>query len=320
MNYNYVIFQTHYDYYQITYSDLLKNPSVEFINTYPKYGGKISRILCKIHRSSLLDKIHFPLKKIWNPLFFHNNFIYDKPICFVFSAAIAGFEKYGLISYLRESYPNSKFVCFYQDIVDSVKNSSIEQLFPLFDLILSYDKEDVKQYGLTFHNTVFSDYKVSEDDLIPNSDVYFIGAAKNRLKDIYSIYERLVSKHIKCDFNIIGVDEKDKHCGEGLHYIDGMSYEENLKHVLRTKVVLEVIQKKATGASLRMWESINYDKFFLTNNEAAYTFDCFDHKNMHYISDIDKIEEWISLECKYSKEQKESIRPIKLLEFIDKML
>lgn len=321
MRYNYVIFQAAYEYYRITYSDFVKNENVEFIDTYPKYGGKLINTLCRLHRSPKINKyIHLPLKNIWNSFFFKNKFSNTNPICFLFSAGCVYLKDFGFIAYLRKKYPDAKFVCFYQDIVESVRNSNIEDVKRIFDLVLSYDPEDCKKYDLVFHNTVFSDFKVPEPNRVENSDVYFVGAAKNRLPQILTIYKQLSDLSMKCDFNIIGVPEAEQIKGEGLHYIKGMSYVENLKHVVKTKVVLEVMQKQATGASLRMWECVNYNKIFLTNNEYAPHYSCYDTSCMHQISEVENISQWIGTPCHYSEHQKESIRPIRLLEFIDDKL
>lgn len=321
MKYNYVFFQLSYDYYRIAYCDLTKYEGVEYIDQYPKYGGELIRMLCKIHRSPILNRfVYLPLKRVWNPFFFKNNFADKKPICFLFSAGCAYLKDYGFVDYLKKKYPSAKFVCFYQDIVESVKSSKIEDIKRVFDLVLSYDPDDSKKYDLVFHNTVFSDYTITGPNNVNKSDVYFVGAAKNRLQQILDVYKKLKDFSLTCDFNIIGVPKQDQVEGEGLHYIDGMSYVENLKHVIKTRVVLEVMQKRATGASLRLWECINYDKIFLTNNEFAPYFSCYDASNMHQISEIENIKQWISTPCCYSEGQKESIRPIKLLEFIEEKL
>lgn len=321
MKYKYVIFQPPYDYYDITYHDIKNETNVQFINHYPAFGGVIAEKLCKLHRSAKSNSIvRLPFQSIWNPLFFRSKFSDNNHLCFLFSAGSAYLEKYGFVSYLKRRYPNAKFVCFYQDIVESVKTSRIEEIKSIFDLVLSYDIEDTRKYDLVFHNTVFSNYKVPEPNDYDFSDVYFVGAAKNRFQKILDIYKKLVDMSLKCDFYIIGLAKSEQIEGQGLHYVDGISYVENLKHVVRTKVVLEVMQKRATGASLRMWECINYDKIFLTNNEYAPNLSCYDSSNMHHISEIENIKQWIDIPCCYSKEQKESIRPIKLLEFIDEKL
>lgn len=318
MKYNYVFFQPSYDYYRITYSDLAKYEGVEYVDQYPKYGGELIRTLCRIHRSPKLNRfVYLPLKRVWNPFFFKNNFTDERPICFLFSAGCAYLKDYGFVDYLKNKYPSAKFVCFYQDIVESVKSSKIEDVLNLFDLVLSYDYEDSKKYNLLFHNTVFSDFKVNDNNKIIASDIYFVGAAKNRLQQLLDIYYKLKSLSLSCDFNIIGVPESKQVKGFGLHYIDHMSYVENLQHVVKTKVVLEVLQKRASGASLRMWECINYDKILLSNNEHAHHIGCFDSVNMHMISEIDDILQWINKPCTYTQSQKDSIRPIKLIEFID---
>lgn len=321
MNYNYVIFQPVYDYYNVSYYEVKNLKYVHFINQYPLYGSSTLKKLCCIHRSLIYNEfIDLPFKSVWNPLFYKNQFEDEKPICFIFSAGMAYLEKYGFVSYLKRKYPDAKFVCFYQDIINSVRNYSFEDIRRIFDFVISYDMDEASQNGLIFHNTVFSNYPVPSNDRIEKSDVYFVGAAKNRYDKIVTAYENLTEQGLKCDFNIIGVPKEQQKYVGSINYISNMSYVENLQHVVKTKVILEIMQNNAVGASLRVWESIMYDKHLLTNNVGLKRLKVYNPNYMHLIErgGLD-IKEWINQIVSYDEDVKDSIKPYRFLEFIDNL-
>ena len=322
MKYKYVIFQPPYDYYDITYHDIKNETNVQFINKYPAFCGIIARKLCLLHRSSKYNRFFkLPFQSIWNPLFYKNKFQDNKPICFLFSASIAYLEKYGFISYLKKEYPDARFVCFYQDVIRSVRNYSFNDIKKIFDYVISYDLKEADQNGLIFHNTVFSNYPIPCNDYIENSDVYFVGAAKDRYDKIISVFEALTSLGLKCDFNIIGVPDEKQLYKDKIHYISRLSYIENLQHVIKTKAILEIMQGNAVGASLRVWESIIYDKHLLTNNVGIKQLDVYNPNYMHIVgTDEKEINNWIHNGVCYDESVKNSLSPIRLLEFVDNLL
>ena len=99
-----------------------------------------------------------------------------------------------------------------------------------------------------------------------------------------------------------------------------MSYVENLQHVVKTKVVLEMMQNNAVGASLRVWESIMYEKHLLTNNVGIKRLDVYNPNYMHLIETGKlNIREWVNKDVFYDGDVKDSIKPYRLLEFIDNL-
>lgn len=59
---------------------------------------------------------------------------------------------------------------------------------------------------------------IDQDDL-DNSDVFFVGANKGRLRLLLSIYDKLSNAGLKCDFFICGVEKKIKYFEKGLYII-----------------------------------------------------------------------------------------------------
>lgn len=276
MMYNFVIFQTPDDYFRISQCDFLKIDNVKYIDQFPQNACKFVRNIYKLHFSDKINRrvelplnIEIPFRGIWNPFYFKNDFSNDASIVFIFCGRYAFWSKYGLIDYLKSKYPGSKYVCFFQDIVKDHKRISIEDVKRNFDLVISYDYGDAVRYNLDYHPTIFSNIPVKEDKSIPSCDVYFVGAAKDRLDQIYKAYDILTEQGIKCDFYIINVPKNLQRNCIGIHYIQNMDYYTNLQHVFNCKGILEVLQKGAVGASLRMKEAIMFNKYLISTSELS---------------------------------------------------
>ena len=134
---------------------------------------------------------------------------------------------------------------------------------------MSYNKTDAEKYGLLYHPTQYSSIEIPKNDFIPYSDVYFLGAAKNRFESIIKAFEYFKANGLKCDFYVTDVPRKERKYTNEIKYIKHMSYIENLQHIDKTKAILELMQEKSTGFTLRMWEAITYEKLLITNNKAV---------------------------------------------------
>lgn len=319
--YNYVIFQTPSEYYRISYSDLNNRDDVIYIDQFLPTKSKIVNILYRFHHSKKVNSVLIlPAKHIWYSYYFNNSFANNLPLCFIFNARWMQYSYlHEYVLYLKNLY-NAKFVCFYQDLVDTHPGAEPHKIFNLFDLILSYDKGDAEKYGLMYHPTVYSNYKVDNDKNIPESDVYFIGLAKDRLDLILDVFHQLKEEGIVCDFYLSGVSSSQQIEEDGLNYIDKMSYIENLKHVVRTKCILEIVQRKAKGSTVRTWEAIMYDKKLLTNNLSIVNDYYYDSNYIRLLNDKFIDVAFLKQNNSYFNPYKNQISPNNLLDFITQQL
>ena len=141
------------------------------------------------------------------------------------------------------------------------------------------------------------------EDNIEN-DVFFCGKAKDRLEDIYEIYNVLNSNGLKCDFYVTDVPKEKIKENYNIHYNEKISYKEYLNHVAKSKGIVEVIQKNSSVATLRFKEALAYGKVLITNNENVET--NYNKKQIYVYSnlkeiDIDSIKESLNLKFSYCK-------------------
>ncbi len=325
MNYNFVIFASDFYCYETAYGDVIDLDNVQYLSNYIPNKNKFQNYLYRIHHSPILHKIvDIPNKKFWFRSYFENNFLHDYPICFMFFGRNLILEEYGYVEYLKKKYPNSKYVCFFQDLMVQHSINNIDHLKTVFDLIISFDHNDANQYNIEYFSLVNSK---SKDDLSSNlneSDVFFLGAAKNRFDEIIAAYEKLRAKNLKCDFHIVGVKPKDQKYSDDIHYIKDMSYIENLKHIVKANSILEIMQQNGHGFTQRMVEAIVYDKKIITNNPEVKTSSFYNPSNIFVFDNSEELgTETLFFENfgrKADHEYKDEISPLKLLEFITEKL
>lgn len=322
MKYNYVIFGSDADYHRVSYNDIAKSSQAKYIYRRIDSQNKFLTNLYRLHTSPITNRFFkLPGQKIWNKMAFRGRFDENKPICFVFFVKKRLFEN-GLVEYLRKKYPDCKVVLFCQDLIAHALPYRTKEICAKMDICLSFDHADAEKYGMYYYPLVYSPYDVPEDDSIEESDVYFVGKAKDRLPQILATYEKLRDAGLKCDFYITGVKPEDQKYADEITYGNQMPYIENLKHIKKTKCLLEIMQGGGHGYTLRACEAIMYDKKMITNNPEIKNAPFF-HPDR--ISVFEKAEEmdvdFILREPAVANYGwKENLSPLKMLEYIDERL
>lgn len=319
MRHNYVIFGSADDYYRVSYNDMSNNTEVKYLYKRIDSENKLLTNLYRFHTSPITNRFFkLPGQKIWNRMAFRGRFDEDKPLCFVFFIKKRLFES-GLIEYLRRKYQGCKIVLFCQDLVAHSLAFGANELFRKMDLCLSFDHADAEKYGMDYYPLVYSPYDVPEDASIEESDVYFVGKAKDRLPQILAAYERFRDAGLKCDFYITGVKPEDQKYADEITYGNQMPYIENLKHIKKTKCLLEIMQGGGHGYTLRACEAIMYDKKMITDNPEISKAPFYRPKLISVFSCAEDIDpSFVTAEPTVADYGwKENLSPLRLLKYID---
>jgi hypothetical protein len=333
--YNFVIIGYNSELYKLSYNDALLLKNVAYT---PQYIRSNRPLLClitnanvltylinRLHHSTKVNKFFkIPFKNAWFEKYYKYKFENENPLCFLFFSRNLALLKYGFLKFLKEKHPGSKFVCFFQDLVSTHEDASINEIKDIFDLVITFDNKEAEEYGFEHFPLVTSRYSQDLSSDLQESDVYFLGVAKNRLKDIITSYEKLRDKNLKCDFHIVGVEKKNQIHPNQINYIDSMSYLDNLRHINKTRCMLELMQKNGHGYTQRMMEAIVYDKKIITNNPTIKIAPFYNPDNIHHIENVESITDNATFYENFSRQAdhsyKEEISPIRLLEFISKKL
>lgn len=288
--YNFIVFGQETGCLKVAYNDLNYCENAVYIPGINSNSNLIKTVY-NIHTSPRLNNyFHLPFQHIWKNLLFANKFNNQLPYCFVFFGCDIRRIESGLIEYLRREYTNCKVVAFCQDLVKTY-GGLFEKYRNKYDVILSFDKEDAYRNDLIYYPLVYSKIDVEDDDMIPASDVFFVGKDKNRLSLIIETYYRLVEMGKKCDFYITGVDRKKIIDLQDVKYVDGLDYYTALKHIKKTKCILEIVQDGGSGNTIRYAEALTYGKKLLTNcqklsddryNEADFILKFSDPSEIHF--------------------------------------
>ncbi len=266
-DYNFVFLFSIYDYWNAILGDeVINHPQVRFYKRAFNGSGFLQKIF-KLHWAYKLNSfINLPFKSIWFKKMYEQNFENDLPICFVFlSPSYLRFDG-GFTNYIKKRNPLNKIVAYHSDLISKKCDYGYDIIRNKVDLSVTYDKYESEKYGIHyFPEVVYSKIVQEPDNVEFENDVYFLGAAKDRLNTIYKVFDFLTQHNLKCKFLLSGVEKDQQRCSEGIEYIDSISYEENLKNVIKSKCVLEIIQGGSKDITLRTREAIAYKRKLLTN-------------------------------------------------------
>lgn len=267
LKYNYVFFFARYDFWHAVLGEELYNNDQVHIYKMAFNGNKLLEKLFYYHwavRSNRRFKL--PFKNVWFKKMYRQNFKNDLPLCFVYmgdSNILCGTK---FTDYVRKQDPRNRQVIIFDDLISKGREKTLETIRKKVDLLISYDKGEAEKYGVEyFQEDTYS--KLIEEPETPNfkQDVYFLGAAKDRLPKIMATYEKLHSNGVSCKFMLAGVPEEQRIVAEGIEYTTGISYMENLQNVLESRCVLEIIQGGSCDITMRALEAIAYRRKFATD-------------------------------------------------------
>lgn len=318
----YVILSNNADYYDVVYNKFLAMSNVQYIRSLFLKENKIQDFLLRQYffRFRKLTSKFKIFNQLWNKYLFKCIEETDNTICFVFTERTIFLIEYDTIQFLINKFPNSKFVCYLQDVVSSISNFKLQKLHDTFDLIISYDKVEADKIRALYYPTPYSGLNLNSPKG-KGFDILFVGRAKNRLQLIFDTYKHLVSIGLTCKFIISDVPSKYQRKLPNIEY-KRISYIQNLELVQNCSCILEIMQEEANGYTLRTWEAIYYNKLLLTNNSQIITAPFYNSNMIMTFNQPSTIKKSffekkdLSIDPRYKSE----LDPSKLLEFINREL
>ena len=279
---NFVIMGNATEYCEVMCSEIIGRENVLFINKANNLKSEFTKSL-----DLLMQKVNTKTNlSLFSTRRFRSYFCGvsvpgRKDICFVFFDSNAHARDKLFLKYIRKKY-KAKLVLYVMNTTSSIY---LDQKLcnNYYDCVFTVYANDADNYGWRTGNYIYSkipDLKFSEYDGY-DADVFFIGRAKNRLREILAAYEFLASHDIKCDFHIVDADEKEKRYYNDINYSKWLPYKEALKRMYRSKCILEILQKQGEGPTLRTAEAIVYNKKIITNDAKATTNPFYDDRFVH---------------------------------------
>ena len=264
----YVIVGFQEEYFKYCFAEKRNDSKYLFLNNSMGNGvvSKIQKICC----SEIINKyIRIPLKEIWMNDYTEYGFDKEDKICFVFSKTqswLLSYKDGKYIKILRGLYPKCKIVIYLADLIATYYEFDIKFFKKVCDYVISYDKNDCLKYKLIHCELPYYRCEILEESEIEEFDVFFCGRAKNRINKIYAIYDYLVENNFTCVFYVTDVKKEYVDKSKNIIYNKKISYEQYLRLLKKSRILIEIIQNNSAGNTLRMKEALSYSKVLVTNN------------------------------------------------------
>lgn len=313
------------NYYYVCTLDLRNTEGVKVIS-YPTEGH--SSLYHKLFVGSLMLSKKWPLfsfaARLFYPSYFSDEYGKDgNNLCVV---VYGYYITPDYLRYIKKKYSKAKIVKIHRDSYEiwRRKNSlfSDNDMKELFDLQLSYDIGDSIKYKMIHFDEIESKVDISKSLNYPLYDVFFAGAAKDRLPFLIRIYDHLEKMGIRPYFYITNVRKQDQIIRSGITYSErNMKYSDMLYKTVNAKVVLEVNQGCVDGFTSRFLEAVLYNKKLLTNNIAVKNNKYYNEEYINVFSDPEDIDaSFILQDKKIDYHYNNEFSPVHLINLIDKSL
>lgn len=327
----YLIVGYGYDYYKKVYAQIADLDYAEYcykvnLNRFEQLFAKfclshktrnfIPSIIKKKLSNLYISKLKIYIEKL--------NITQSDTLCFIMLSGGLNNDllQFGLTEEIRKKYPFSKIVYFCSDLIETT-HKPIELIKQKSDLVISFDPVDAEKYGIYYHQIPYSDIRpdIQGKDKKFKSDICFVGAAKNRLEEIYQVFDYLSNNGCICDFHLIGVPEDKRIAKKGLSYEDYISYDQNLQIILSSNCLLEIIQHNSSGNTLRTNEAVIFNKKLLSNNAYLRDSSVWTPQNMRIFSNSCEIDiDFIKNKSNVHYSNKELLYPQKFLNQVTRWL
>ena len=189
-------------------------------------------------------------------------------------------------------------VCMWNIVRDKTRQDIIELRKMGID-IFSFDERDCEKYGLIYAPLMYPyDIKQRIDDVQIEYECYFCAADKNRLEKLNLLLNSFKENNISYKCRILKEKHKKYNVTEELKSIIFMDkpimYEEMIKEMQKSNCIIEILQEGQSGFTLRVQESLFYDKKLITNNQSIKNYDFYNSNNIFIINNnYDKIKEFL---------------------------
>lgn len=301
---------------------LNKDHSIFFINDkLPFSGPRLLALLCKAHYALRLNaKRRLPFKCIW-----YNRILKKLNIDERDKNYLIVYDRNRLLldldffKYVRRKKPDIKIIYLFSNIVKftgAKEWNILNDLNSYFDKIFAFDKTDAEKYGFSYFPLIYTKC-VPMDNKNPYFDLFYIGKAKDRYKQLIDVFEKAQKEGLRCDFNIVGVPKEEQLYGDVIHYDQPLSYREVLDRMNNARCIVDMIQGQSTAFTIKTCEAVLYDKKLITSNVYVKK-ESFYNKNMMLIyPEEQSLSQFLSLDIiPFDQNSKNSFSPYTLFSII----
>ena len=188
-----------------------------------------------------------------------------------------------LFRYIKKERSNENvYVYSWNSAINSKQRTLLEKANKYFP-VYSFDKKDCAKYNFKYAPMVYSKDIVKlfrNKNEKPIYDVLFVGWDKGRTEELYTIYRNIKKMGGKAFFLIKGERRSELETSEFKFTKTFLSYEEYLRKVCQSKVLINIQQEGQEGLTIRMVEALFFEKKVITNKIDIDTYDFYDENNI----------------------------------------
>ncbi|PKN16001.1 MAG: hypothetical protein CVU66_02540 [Deltaproteobacteria bacterium HGW-Deltaproteobacteria-23] len=187
-----------------------------------------------------------------------------------------------------------------QNRIDRHRRVYVEALKELAHLC-TFDPDDAARFDLQLVPQVYRDVtSFQQEEVTTDVDVYFVGQDKGRLAELLRLERLLQEAGLTTHFHII-CDNSASYAPEDLPHIatKGLSYEDNIRMIRRSRCLLELLQNNQSGLSMRCLEAAFFGKKLITNNLRMEESELYDPARVFLIGrdNEERLRDFVPLPC-----------------------
>ena len=168
-------------------------------------------------------------------------------------------------------------------LYDSSKRRPIAHLLDanLFDIVFSFDPEDVKNYNLKpLTNYIYFDKKPITKTEDIKYDCFTICYLDERLEILNRIAEIFSRKNLRSHFVIVGKN-KPENIHKDIVFSEDRFDQEQVHHKInKSNAILDLLRDDQAGLSFRIFEAMGFQKKIITSNKLVQDFDFYSPENI----------------------------------------
>jgi hypothetical protein len=158
-------------------------------------------------------------------------------------------------------------------------------MMAFFDDFYVFDENDLKEYSQCkiADNFYFDDLLPSEENIC---DIAFVGTLMpERLPLLNVLLQYFAKYNIVAHIHVQSRKNRFKNNPAVRHYKKGIGFKQNLEIIQASKSILDFQNPRHSGLSLRVFESIGYEKKLITTNALVKNHDFYRPENMFVLTE-----------------------------------
>jgi hypothetical protein len=191
-------------------------------------------------------------------------------------------EATDLFKYIKNINPAIRIIYWYWNPVAKCINPN--EISDALCEKWAFDKADSELYGIK-HNSQFYWDNIKLPDNHIRYDVVFVGADKGRRSFIDNIERKMVEFSVMPYFKVVDDQAGDRKYKGPFPFVP---YSEYLALVSKSKSILDCVQEGQSGLTLRVLESLFFQKKLITNDKLIKRYD-FYHPDNIFIIGVDEL-------------------------------